>query len=127
VKYERDNLCKKCNQWFYYFSEYAQGRKREYCDNCGPQVKAEQNAERQYNHRKRQQKKKRAGESQPATVALLGGRGRGSERERGGLSSPSSKVGKSSPPAPVGGMFADLPWKIANEKRRALGLPALAF
>ena len=111
--------CQRCGRTF--FRAKRRGGKQFYCDECAPVVARERTAERVRKHREKIE------QSQPATVALLGGRGRGSERERGGLSSPSSKVRKSSPSAPGGGMFADWPVEIRNEKRRALGLPALAF
>jgi len=114
--------CKVCKEQFFYGGPHD-GRTREYCDKHDVEGKRALARER----KRRQRAKQKIEQSQPANVALLGGRGRGSERERGGLSSPSSKSRKSSPLAPVGGMFADLPGEIANQKRRALGLPALAF
>jgi len=116
--YTDDFQCRRCGNRFI---ATFKTRHPKYCHVCAPVVDHEQQLERKrrYNERKRQER------TQAASTARrgMGGRGRGSERERGGLSSPSSKCRESHAGSLVGGMFADLPRDEANEKRRALGLP----
>jgi len=118
--YTDDFHCQRCGNRFI---ATFKTRHPKYCPVCAPVVDHEQELERKrrYNERKRQER------SQPTETARRGMGGGDEVRRRGeGPVTPSLKSRKSRPGSPDGGMFADLPRAEANEKRRRMGLPALA-
>lgn len=108
--------CVLCGRYFY---SSHKTRPPKYCWECAEYARRENNKRRQQAWRDRQKEG-----AQPAARGK-GGRGRGSERERGGLSSPSLRAPDKSPVSPVG-LWSGVSGQIGDDMRRRFGLPALA-
>lgn len=110
MKFERDGFCKNCRQGFFYFSDYEKGRPREYCDQCRPIVKANQNSERQFNWRNRSRAKRQLPQQPEPEVSrpAVGVAREDTERVAHGVADR--------------GMYRDLPEPGRTEARRKVGL-----
>ncbi len=111
MKYQRENHCKECHQWFYYFSEYPNGRTREYCDSCRVSKQRDLATERKIRQRQREHARKNVHPTRR-------GMGGGEDARRGG-------EGPVTPPSKWAGvgMFADRSREDASRWRRRFGLP----
>jgi hypothetical protein len=117
--------CAKCGQTF--TSHGGKGQPWKYCPDCIKKVKADQNAERVRRHREKHPtlKPSPANRHEPggAPVAFKAGHRAAPYTSRPSEAARTQRIGE---PTVRNGMFADLPVDIANQRRRALGLPAFA-